>query len=76
MFIVAMEELVNVEKPISIRIIASDPYIIEIGVSLVDLLGVVRYVHKTWGNSSTHLPLASSGLFFKLSIITLFVTFA
>ena len=53
-----MKELVNVEKPISVRITTLDPYIIEIGVSLVDLLGVVRYVHKTWGNSSTNLPLS------------------
>ena len=63
----------NVGKPISVGITASDPYVIENCVSLVDLLGVVQYIYKTWGNSSTHLPLASSGLFFKLSIITLFV---
>ena len=66
----------NVGKPISVGITASDPYVIENGVSLVDLLGVVRYVYKTWGNSSTHLPLASSSLFLKLSTITLFVTSA
>jgi len=43
---------------------AFEPYIIENGVSLVDLLGVVWYIHNTCGNSSTHLPLVSSNLFF------------
>jgi len=31
----------------------------------VDLRGVIRYVQRTCGNFSTHLPFASSNLFFK-----------
>lgn len=62
-----------VRKLVSRRIIALDPYVMEKGVSLVDLLGVVWYIHNAWGSSSTHLPLASSSLFFNPSTMTLFV---
>ena len=34
-------------------------------VSPVDRRGVVRYVHRTCGSSSTHLSFASSNLFFQ-----------
>ena len=47
----------------SADMIASTPYVKENGISPVDLLGVVRYAHKTLGNSPAHLPLAPSNLF-------------
>ena len=56
--------------------IASDPYIIEYGVSPVHLFGVVQYAHRTWGNSSTHLPFALSNLFFNSLTINLLVASA
>ena len=37
-------------NPISNGTTASELYVIEKGVSLVDLLSVVRYAYKTWGN--------------------------
>ena len=55
------------------RMTASTPYVIEKGVSPVDLLGVVWEAHKTLGNSSTQFPFAPSRLFFKPLTIVLFV---
>ena len=52
-------------KFISASMTASAPYVRENGVSLVDLLGVVWYAHRTLGNSSAHLPLVPSNLFFN-----------
>ena len=57
-------------------ITASTPYVMEKGVSPVDLLKIVLYDHSTWGNSSTHFSFASSSLFFSISRITLFVALA
>ena len=54
-------------------ITASTPYVREKGVSLVDLLGVIRYAHKTLGNSSAHLPLEPSNLLFNPFTIALLV---
>lgn len=44
------------------RITASIPKAKLKGVLLVDVWGVVWYTHNTLGNSTTHLPLASSSL--------------
>ena len=66
----------NVGKLVSVGITASDPYVMENGVSPIYLVRVIRYIHKIWGNSSTHFPLASSNLFFKSSTMTLFVASA
>ena len=44
---------------------ASVLYVKESEVSLVDLLGVVRYAHRTLGNSSAHPLLASFNLLFN-----------
>ena len=63
----------NAGKPVSVGITASNLYVMENRVSPIDLLGVMRYVHKTWGNLSTHFPLASSNLFFNPSTMTLLV---
>ncbi|KAJ9542613.1 LOW QUALITY PROTEIN: hypothetical protein OSB04_029119 [Centaurea solstitialis] len=41
---------------------ASHPYTKEYGVCPVDVLGVVRFVHRTEGSSSTHLPFAPFNL--------------
>ena len=60
----------------SANMIASVPYVRENEVSPVDLLGVVRYAYKTLGNSSTHLPLVPSNLFFKPFTITLLMASA
>ena len=65
-----------VGNPVSRGVTASELYVIEKGVSLVDLLGVVRYAYNTCGNSSTHLPFASSNLFLSPSIMTLLVASA
>ena len=51
-------------------------YVKEYGVSLVDLLEVVRYAHKMFGNSSVHLPLVPSSLLFSPLITTLLVVSA
>ena len=56
---------------VSIGKTASHPYIKEKGVCLVDVLGVVRFAHKTDGNSSTHLPFADLNLFLIELIIVL-----
>ena len=61
---------------ISAGITASAPYVREKGVSLVDLLGVVRYAHRTLGNSSAHLPLEPFNLFFNPFTIALLVASA
>ena len=61
----------RVENPISKGIIASEPQVMENEVSPVNRRGVVRYVQRTSGSSSTHLPLASSNLFFSPLTITL-----
>ena len=60
----------------SAGITASAPYVRENGVSLVDLQGVVRYAHKTLGNSSAQLPLASSSLIFNPIKIVLLIALA
>ena len=60
----------------SAGIIASAPYVKENGVSPVDILGVVRYAHRTLGSSSAHLPFASSSLFFNPFTIALLVASA
>lgn len=51
-------------------------YVIEKGVSPVDLQGVVLYAHKTLCNSLAHLPLASSSLFCNSFTIALLVASA
>uniref|UniRef100_A0A803QBM0 Uncharacterized protein n=1 Tax=Cannabis sativa TaxID=3483 RepID=A0A803QBM0_CANSA len=48
----------------------------EKGVSSVEFFVVILYAHNTLGCSSTHLPLASSSLFFKDATIVLFVNCA
>ena len=48
-------------------------YVRENGVSLVDLLGVIQYAHKTLDSSSAHLPLIPSNLFFNPFTIALLV---
>ena len=63
-------------KFISVGMTASVPYVRENKVSLVDLLGVVRYAHRTLGNSSAHLPLAPSNLFFNPFTMALLVASA
>ena len=65
-----------VGKPFSSGIIASAPYVIEKGVSPVDFRGVVRYVQRTCGNSSTHFPFASSNLFLNPFTMTLLTVLA
>ena len=55
---------------------ASALYVKEYGVSPVDLLEAVRYAHKTFGNSSVHLPLVPSSLFFSPLTTTLLVASA
>ena len=55
---------------------ASASYVRENGVSPVDLLRVVRYAHRTLGNSSTHLPLAPSNLLFNPFTMALLVALA
>ena len=52
------------------------PYVRENEVSPVDLLGVVRYTHKTLGSSSAHLPFALSSIFFNPFTIALLVALA
>ena len=54
----------------------SAPYFIENGVSLVVLFGIVRYAHRTLGNSSAHLLLAPSNLFFNSFTMALLVASA
>ena len=60
----------------SAGMIAFAPYVKENGVSPVDLLGVVRYAHKTLVSSWAHLPLAPSNLFFNSLTIALLVASA
>ena len=55
---------------------ASAPYIKKNGVSLVDLLGVVQYAHKTLGSSLAHLPFVPSNLFFNPFTVALLVALA
>ena len=55
---------------------ASAPYVKENGVSSMDLLEVVRYTHRTLGNSFAHLPLAPSNLLFNLFTMALLVALA
>ena len=40
----------------------------------MDLLGVVQYAHRTFGNSSAHIPFIPSDLFFNPVTIALLVT--
>lgn len=61
----------RVGKPISKGIIASLPKHSANGVSLVDLLGVVRWAYSIVSSSLTHLPLAFSKCFLIPSMITL-----
>ena len=63
----------TLHKFISVGMTASAPYVRENGVSPVDLLGVVRYAHKTLGNSLAHLPLAPFNLFFNSFTMALLV---
>ena len=63
-------------KFISTGMTASVPYVRENGVSPVDLLGVIRYAHRELGNSSAHLPLAPSSLFFNPFTMALLVVSA
>ena len=58
----------------SVGIITFPLYVSENGVSLVDLLGVVQYAHRTFGNSSAHIPFIPSNLFFNPVTIALLVT--
>ena len=60
-------------KFISTGMTASAPYVRENEVSPEDLLGVVRYAHRTLGNSSAHLLLAPSNLLFNLLTMALLV---
>ena len=69
-------EVLVLHRLISISITASTPYAKELGVSLVDLRGVLRYTYNMFGNSSVHLPFAPSSLFFNPLTITLFVASA
>ena len=52
---------------------ASAPYVRENKVSPIDLLAIVRYAHRTLGNSSIDPPLASSNLLFNLFTMALLV---
>ena len=63
----------TLHKFISIGMTASAPYVRENRVSPVDLLGVVRYAHKTLGNSSAHLPLTPFNIFFNSFTMALLV---
>ena len=63
-------------KFISASMIASALYVRENRVSPVDLLGVVRYAHRTLGNSSAHLSLAPFSLFFNPFTMALLVALA
>ena len=56
---------------VSIGKTASHPYTKEKGVYPVDVLGVVRFPHKTDGSSSTYLPFADFNLFLIGLIIVL-----
>ena len=64
-------KVLKVGRPISSGMTASKTQASENGVSPVDLRDVVLKVHKTLGNSSTHLPLASSSPFLIPSSIVL-----
>ena len=66
------ELVLDIGKLVSKGMTASTPKVIETGASPVDLRGVILYVQSTCGNSSTHLPFASSNLFFNPLTITLF----
>ena len=63
-------------KLTSVGIIASPPYVSENKVSPVDLLGVVRYAHRTFGNFSAHIPFVPSNPFLSPFIIVLLITLA
>ena len=63
--------VLSVRNPVSRGMAVSAPQVIEEGVSLVDLWGVVWYVQRTCGNSSTHFPFASSSLFLSPLTMTL-----
>ena len=66
--------VLNVGKLVSRGMTASAPEDIKKGVSPVDLRGVVRYVHRTCGSSSTHLSFASSNLFLSPLTMILLIT--
>lgn len=57
--------VLNVGNPIFRGMTTLKPYVIEKKVPPVDHISVVQYVHNTYNNSSTHLPFASSNLFFS-----------
>ena len=63
-------------SPVSMGIMASTPYVIEIGVSPIEHRGVVLYAYNTIGSSSVRRPFESSSLLFKPFIIDLLVASA
>ena len=63
-------------KFISAGMTASAPYVRENEVFPMDLLGVVRYAHRTLGNSSAYRHLAPSNLFFNPFTMALLVASA
>ena len=69
-------EIRALHKLTSASITASPLYISEKVVSPVDLLGVVRYAHKTFDNSSAYIPFMPSNLFFNPFTIALLVALA
>ena len=70
--LLGVKELVlSVGNPVSRGITISAPKVIEKEVSLMDLRGVVRYVQRTCGNSSTHFPFVLSSLFLSPLTMTL-----
>ena len=75
--LLGVKELVlSVGNPVSRGITISAPKVIEKEVSLMDLWGVVRYVQRTCGNSSTHFPFALSSLFLSPLTMTLSIASA
>ena len=75
--LLGVKELVlSVGNPVSRGTKISAPKVIEKGVSLMDLRGVVRYVKRTCGNSSTHFPFVSSSLFLSPLTMTLLTALA
>ena len=54
--------------PIFVGMMASIPYVIENGDTLVGLRAVVLYSQSTSGSSSTNFPLAESNRFFRVVI--------
>ena len=70
------ELVLSVGNPVSREITALAPYVIEKGISPVELRGIVRYVQRTCGNFSTYFPFASSNLFLSPLTMTLLTVLA